>query len=451
MLLDLSVATAADTSSSPVGLLRALPRAPSVVVFAALADQRELRAARAAGAAGCVLKDATPAALVAALRQARKDDPPTREPLAGDDVGETELVRLAATGDPDVWERLYRRAYPGLLAFARRRLSPEEATEAVADTFLRALTRLDRFARKGGGFEPWLFGIARDVITGAHRAAPRRLRLVRADRRMPPARPLARPSPPPDGQPSATELATQRRAALDRRDLPRPTSRPLRTRVAIGASAALVLAGASTAAAATNRLPPPIQAAADALGLHREPTDLDRTTDALARLRDAVARGDVAGAERATAELRSRLGALAPEDRAKIAAEVDALLAPPPETPGPSPTPGEDGVGSASTGDDHLDPRSGRDGGGDDTPAPSSGGQNTAPSSDDHGGGGAPGPSGDDPGGGAGSSSASATVQSSGDTASSGDDGGGRDGGRGGSSSGSDAGSGGRDGSGHGG
>jgi DNA-binding NarL/FixJ family response regulator len=101
VLLDLSVATAADTSSSPVGLLRALPRAPSVVVFAALADQRELRAARAAGAAGCVLKDATPAELVAALRQARKDDPPTREPLAGDDVGETELVRLAATGDPD--------------------------------------------------------------------------------------------------------------------------------------------------------------------------------------------------------------------------------------------------------------------------------------------------------------------------------------------------------------
>jgi DNA-binding NarL/FixJ family response regulator len=101
VLLDLSVATAADTSSSPVGLLRAQPRAPSVVVFAALADQRELRAARAAGAAGCVLKDATPAELVAALRQARKDDPPTREPLAGDDVGETELVRLAATGDPD--------------------------------------------------------------------------------------------------------------------------------------------------------------------------------------------------------------------------------------------------------------------------------------------------------------------------------------------------------------
>ena len=92
MLLDLSVATAAD--AEPGRPVASAPTRPSVVVFAALADQRELRAAlAAAGAADGVLKDATPAALVVALHQARKD---TRRPR--DDVGETELVRLAATG-----------------------------------------------------------------------------------------------------------------------------------------------------------------------------------------------------------------------------------------------------------------------------------------------------------------------------------------------------------------
>jgi DNA-directed RNA polymerase specialized sigma24 family protein len=55
---------------------------------------------------------------------------------------------------------LYRRAYPRLFAYARRR-SPhgDAADDAVSDTMTRALVRIDSFAWRGEGFDAWLYGI----------------------------------------------------------------------------------------------------------------------------------------------------------------------------------------------------------------------------------------------------------------------------------------------------
>lgn len=83
------------------------------------------------------------------------------------------LVARAGRADPDAWEALYRRAHPGLMAYASRRLDPERAREAVAETMARAIAKIDRFEWRGGGFDAWLYGILRHVVLDAHRARGR--------------------------------------------------------------------------------------------------------------------------------------------------------------------------------------------------------------------------------------------------------------------------------------
>lgn len=76
-----------------------------------------------------------------------------------------DLVRRAAAGEPDAWECLYRRAYPKLFAYARRRLSSADAADdAVSETMVRALDRMPSFRWKGAGVDAWLYGILRNVV-----------------------------------------------------------------------------------------------------------------------------------------------------------------------------------------------------------------------------------------------------------------------------------------------
>ena len=84
------------------------------------------------------------------------------------------LAARAQDGDALAWETLYRRAYPRLLTYARRRLDAEEAREAVSETLARAVAGVSRFTPTGAGFEGWLFGICRHVVVDAQRAAGRR-------------------------------------------------------------------------------------------------------------------------------------------------------------------------------------------------------------------------------------------------------------------------------------
>lgn len=85
-----------------------------------------------------------------------------------------ELVERARDSQPDAWESIYRRIYPGLLAYARRRLpSREQADDAVSETMLRAFHGISRFAWRDGGFDAWLFGICRNVVLESQRARMR--------------------------------------------------------------------------------------------------------------------------------------------------------------------------------------------------------------------------------------------------------------------------------------
>lgn len=87
------------------------------------------------------------------------------------------LVERARAGDQDAWLVLYRRCYPRLYGFLRRRLPTDaDAREAADETMARAVASLHRFRWERAGFDGWLFGIARNVmlnhLRGSGRMAP---------------------------------------------------------------------------------------------------------------------------------------------------------------------------------------------------------------------------------------------------------------------------------------
>jgi RNA polymerase sigma-70 factor (ECF subfamily) len=70
------------------------------------------------------------------------------------------------------FEELYRRTYPRVLAYARSMASPEDADDAVAETYGVAWRRqreIPRHAELG-----WLIGVARRVLANARRGERRR-------------------------------------------------------------------------------------------------------------------------------------------------------------------------------------------------------------------------------------------------------------------------------------
>jgi len=79
------------------------------------------------------------------------------------------IVESARFGDESAWEVVYLALFPRLTAYARCRLDSDRASEAVAETFARAVAGIGRFSWKGGGFEGWIFAILRHVIVDAHR------------------------------------------------------------------------------------------------------------------------------------------------------------------------------------------------------------------------------------------------------------------------------------------
>lgn len=84
------------------------------------------------------------------------------------------LVDRAGQRDPDAWEELYRRSHRKLYGFARRRLLDDRAAEdAVSETMARAIDHIERFSWQGGGFDAWLYGIARNVVHELGRNARR--------------------------------------------------------------------------------------------------------------------------------------------------------------------------------------------------------------------------------------------------------------------------------------
>src|SRR3954447_21408202 len=80
----------------------------------------------------------------------------------GHEVRES-LVDRSRNRDVDAWEALYRLSYPGLRAYAGRRVGPDLADDVVSEVMERAVASIDRY-EAGRSFNAWLYGIARHVI-----------------------------------------------------------------------------------------------------------------------------------------------------------------------------------------------------------------------------------------------------------------------------------------------
>lgn len=85
----------------------------------------------------------------------------------GDDVGDAELARQAASGSDDAFGLLVERYAPIARRLARTLLDPEDADDAVQDGFVSAWHAIARYDVRRP-FRPWLFRIvlnaARDLL-----------------------------------------------------------------------------------------------------------------------------------------------------------------------------------------------------------------------------------------------------------------------------------------------
>jgi RNA polymerase sigma-70 factor (ECF subfamily) len=96
------------------------------------------------------------------------------QPMTVTEASLRRTVEAARVGDPDAWEALYRRAYPRLFAYARRRLATDEqAEDAVSESMTRAMQRIAAFTWTPAGVDGWLFGIARNVVLETYRGGSR--------------------------------------------------------------------------------------------------------------------------------------------------------------------------------------------------------------------------------------------------------------------------------------
>lgn len=79
---------------------------------------------------------------------------------------------------PSQFAVMYAKHLPTILAYLRRRLGDEEAEDAAADVFTRALGAAAPPTDDPDIALPWLYGIAANVISERRRAERRRLRAI---------------------------------------------------------------------------------------------------------------------------------------------------------------------------------------------------------------------------------------------------------------------------------
>ncbi|MBG0818879.1 sigma-70 family RNA polymerase sigma factor [Planomonospora sp. ID82291] len=83
------------------------------------------------------------------------------------DAGDAEVIRRSLE-EPDAFALLFDRYAPEIHRYAVRRLGDSLADDVVADTFLAAFRRRDRYDLTRPDARPWLYGIAGNLI-GRHR------------------------------------------------------------------------------------------------------------------------------------------------------------------------------------------------------------------------------------------------------------------------------------------
>ncbi len=92
----------------------------------------------------------------------------------GEEQEEIALVRRAQA-ERSAFSALYERYAPRIFTYLYYRTgSAQDAEDLTARVFLRALRRLDDYEPRGGGFGPWLFTIAHNLLANWYRDRGRR-------------------------------------------------------------------------------------------------------------------------------------------------------------------------------------------------------------------------------------------------------------------------------------
>lgn len=94
-----------------------------------------------------------------------------------DRLEDSVLVQASQT-DPQRFAELYDRYAPDIHRYAARRLGDSAADDVVAETFLVAFRRRDRFDPARGTPRPWLYGIAANLIAGHRRSEVMQYRVL---------------------------------------------------------------------------------------------------------------------------------------------------------------------------------------------------------------------------------------------------------------------------------
>jgi RNA polymerase sigma factor (sigma-70 family) len=98
-----------------------------------------------------------------------------REPAAVAD--DAEIIGWSCA-EPEQFARLFDRHAPLIHRYAARRLGPDAAQDVVAETFLAAFSKRERYDRSHSDARPWLYGIATNLV-GQHRRDERRQYRIR--------------------------------------------------------------------------------------------------------------------------------------------------------------------------------------------------------------------------------------------------------------------------------
>jgi RNA polymerase sigma factor (sigma-70 family) len=104
----------------------------------------------------------------------RRDQAAGIETLSDGDLIERSLA------DPACFAMIFDRHADEILRYAHARLGPDLAEDVVAETFLAAFSRRDRYDTTRADARPWLYGIAIRQIGRHRRAGARQLRLLRS-------------------------------------------------------------------------------------------------------------------------------------------------------------------------------------------------------------------------------------------------------------------------------
>ena len=88
---------------------------------------------------------------------------------------EKELVERAKAGDAEAFGQLYELYFKGVFRFCYLRLETlQDAEDATAEVFMRALASISKFKWKGVPFSSWLFRIAHNLAMDLLRSSRRR-------------------------------------------------------------------------------------------------------------------------------------------------------------------------------------------------------------------------------------------------------------------------------------